>query len=141
MDYVKTPEYLNKKGIVINPQTKDNKRSFMDAITLSLFRKSIGQNNTRRINITKYSDTINWEDINFPPTDEDYKQFEKNNKHMKLNVLELNNNQIYDYVYRSKHDKRTNEVNLLLLEKKHYVYIKNLVGILTYSPKLSELES
>ena len=36
---------------------------------------------------------------------------------MKLNVLELNHNQIYDYVYKSKHDKRKNEVNILLLKK------------------------
>ena len=118
LDFVKTPGYLSKKRIVINPQTKDNK-SFMDAITLSLFCKSIGKNNTRPNNIRKFSDTINWEDINFPLTCEDYEQFEKNNKDMKLNVLELNDNQVYDYVYRSKHDKRKNEVNLLLLKKKH----------------------
>ena len=42
-DFVKTPECLKNKRIVINPQTKDNK-SFMDAITLSLFCKSIGKN-------------------------------------------------------------------------------------------------
>ena len=118
LDFVKTPGYLSKKRIVINPQTKDNK-SFMDAITLSLFCKSIGKNNTRPNNVRKFSDTINWEDINFPLTCEDYEQFEKNNKDMKLNVLELNDNQVYDYVYRSKHDKRKNEVNLLLLKKKH----------------------
>ena len=93
-DYVKTPEYLSKKRVVINPQTKENK-SFMEAITLSLFCKSIGKNNTRANNIRKFRDTINWEDINVPPTSEDYKQFEQNNKDMKLNVLELNDNQIY----------------------------------------------
>ena len=138
-DYVKTPEYLSKERIIINPQTKDN-NFLMDAITLSLFCKSIGKNNTRPINIRKFSDTINWEDINFQPTGEDYIQFEKNNKDMKLNVLELNDNQIYDYVYRSKHDKRKNEVNILLLQKKHYIYIKNLICILNYSEKLPESE-
>ena len=111
----------------------------MDSVTLSLYCKSIGKNNTRSKNIRKYSDTINWENISFPPT-EDYKQLETNNENIKLNVLELNDNQIFDYVYRSRLDNRKNKVNLLLLEKKHYIYIKKLVNILNYSPK-SESES
>ena len=40
----------------------------MDAVTLSLYCKTIGKNNTSSKNIRRYSDTINWENINFPPT-------------------------------------------------------------------------
>ena len=72
-DYAKTPKCLINKKIRINPQTKDN-ISFMDAITLSLYFKTIGKNNTRSSKIRKYSGTINWKNINFPLTGQDYKQ-------------------------------------------------------------------
>ena len=47
---------------------------------LSLYFKSTGKNNTRSSKIRKYSDTINWKNINFPPTSEDYEQLEINNE-------------------------------------------------------------
>ena len=78
-DDVKTPEILISKKLIINPLTKDNK-SFLDSIKLSLHHKTIGKNNTRPTKIRKYSDTFNWENINFPPTGEDYKQLEIINK-------------------------------------------------------------
>ena len=49
----------------------------MDAVILALYSKAIGKNNTRPNNIRKYSDTINWNDINFPSTDQDYIILEK----------------------------------------------------------------
>ena len=55
----------------------------MDAVTISLFCKSRGKNDTRSRKIRKYSDTINSENINFSPTSEDYKQFEANNNDIK----------------------------------------------------------
>ena len=44
-DYIKTPEFLVQKKLIINPLTKDNK-SFLDSVTLSLHHKTIGKNNT-----------------------------------------------------------------------------------------------
>ena len=70
-DYLKTPEFISKKKFVINPLTTD-KNLFMDAVILGLYSKTIGKNNTRPKNIRKYSDTINWDGINFPSTEEDY---------------------------------------------------------------------
>ena len=78
-DYVKTSDFQVNKGVVINPVTNDNK-SFQDSVTLSLHHKTIGKNNARPNKIRKYSDTFNWENINFPPTEKDYKQFEIDNK-------------------------------------------------------------
>ena len=37
------------------------------------------------------------------------------------------------YIYRSELGDRKNEVNLLLLEKEHYVYVQNIFSILNYS--------
>ena len=124
-DFVKTPEFLIKKMIVLNPLTKD-KTSFMDAVILSLYSKTISKNNTRPSNIRKYGDTINWEDINFPPTGADYTMLEKSN--VSLNVLEQDEKERFKYIYKSSEFNRKNKIDLILLEIKH-VYLKNKFAI------------
>ena len=85
-DYVKTPEILISKKSIINPLTKD-KKSFVDSITLSLYHKRIGKNNTRPTKIRPFSDVFNLDNIDFPPPHYDYKQFEDDNKNVNLNIL------------------------------------------------------
>ena len=140
-NYVKTPEFLIPKKLITNPLTKDNK-SFLDSVTLSLNHKTIGRNDTRLNKIRKYSDTFNWENINFPPTHEDYKQFEIDNKDVNLNVLAIKGDkEETDYIYQSQfHLDRKHKINLLLLENKHFVCIKDLDFLLNYSSE-SESES
>ena len=123
-DFVKTPEFLIKKMIVLNPLTKD--KTFMDAVILSLYSKTISKNNTRPSNIRKYGDTINWEDINFPPTGADYTMLEKSN--VSLNVLEQDEKERFQYIYKSSEFNRKNKIDLILLEIKH-VYLKNKFAI------------
>ena len=125
-DFVKTPKFLVNKMIVLNPLTKD-KKSFMDAVTLSLYSKTIRQNNTRPSNIRKYSDCINWEDIDFPPTVQDYGMLEKNNKNISLNVLEIGETERFNYIYKSSDRKGQNKSNIV--RKKHYVYLKSIFCI------------
>ena len=72
--------------------TKD-KNSFLDSVTLSLHHKTIGKNNTRSNNIRKYSDTVNWQNIKFPTTEKDYKQFEIDNEDISLNILAINDDE------------------------------------------------
>ena len=140
-DSVKTPEFLVSKRLIINPLTKDNK-SFPDSVTPSLHHKTIGKNNTRPNKIRKYRDTFNWENINFPPTEKDYKQFEIDNKEFNLNILEIKDGEEeIDYIYKSQFElDRKYKVNLLLLENKHYTCIKSLDSLLIYSSE-SESES
>ena len=131
-DYVKIPEFLVSKKLIINPPTKDNK-SFLDSVTHSLHHKSIGKNNTRPNKIRKYSDTFNWKNINFPPTHEDYKQFEIDNKEVNLNILTIKRDEI-DYIYKSRFESAGKyKANLLLLENKYYTCVKNLDSLLIYS--------
>ena len=86
----------------------------MDIVTLSSYCKSIGKNNTGPNKIRKFSGTINWENINFPPTGQDYKQLEANNENIKLNGLELNDEENFFCIYKSSLHRK-NEVNVLLL--------------------------
>ena len=88
----------------------------MDAVTLSLYSKAIRQNNTRPSYIRKYSDCINWEDIDFPPTAQDYGMLEKNNKsknNISLNVLEIGETERFNYIYKSSDRKGQNKSNIV----------------------------
>ena len=101
--------------------TKDNK-SFLDSVTLSLNHKIIGKNNTRPNKIRKHSDTLNWKNINFPPTSEDYKQFEIDNKDVKLNILEIKSDEKeIDYIYKSNFDDRKQSKYIIVRKKTLYI--------------------
>ena len=68
--------------------------------------------------------------INFPPTNQGYENFEINNSEIALNVYELNNEEI-SQLYKSNYN-RIKEVNLLLLENKHYVCIKIFIKLIAF---------
>ena len=125
--FVETPKCIRFKKAVLNPKSNDNK-SFQYSITLSLYQKEIGNNYNRITKIKPYINNFNWENINFPPTNQDYETFEINNENISLNIYQLNNEKI-SQLYKSNYDKRK-QVNLLLLEKKHHVCIKDLKFLL-----------
>ena len=95
-----------------------------------LYHKIIGKNNTKPNKIRPFCDDFNWDSINFSPTPYDYKQFEDDNEHVNLNISKFysETNRIA-YIYESKFGtEKDYEVNLLLLENKHYVCIKDLAN-------------
>ena len=115
------------KKAILNQKSNDNK-SFQYSITLSLYYKEIGNNFDRITKIKLYINNFNWNNINFPPIKQDYETFEINNPEIGLNIYQLNNEEI-SQLYESNYD-RTKQVNLLSLENKHYVCIKNLKSLL-----------
>ena len=84
--------------------------------------------NNRITKIEPYIINLNWNNINFPPTNQDYASFEINNENISLNIYQLDN-EIISQLYKSIHN-RPKEINLLLLENKHYACIKNLKSLL-----------
>ena len=78
-----------------------------------------------------------------PPTEEDYKEFEIDNKNVNLNILAIKGDEKeINYIYKSQFKPdRKDKANLLLLENKHYTCIKNLDLLLTDSSSESESES
>ena len=62
------------------------------------------------------------------PTNQDYENVETNNENYSLNIYQLDNEKI-SQLYKSNYD-RPKEINLLLLENKHHVSIKNLKSLL-----------
>ena len=81
--------------------------------------------------ITKY----NWEGIKFPAEPKDWKKFQRNNKTIALNVLNIPHNaKTISVAYRSEYNnKRKKQVILLMItngKKCHYLAITNLPALL-----------
>ena len=84
--------------------------------------------------IGPFIDQYNWKDIDFPPTNKDWKKFELNNK-VALNVLYIpHNTKKIQLAYRSKYNLTYDKQIILLMitdgEKWHYLAVKNLPGLL-----------
>ena len=101
--FIITPEWLTLKRSVLNPHNNDNK-CFQYYVTLSLYHEQIGRYYCRISKIKEYIDNFNWENINFPLQEQDYKTFEINNKSMSLNILQVNEQEI-SHLYKSEFNK------------------------------------
>ena len=130
--FVKAPEWIKNKRRTINPQNKDNK-CFQYSVTLSLYHNQIN-NNLQRISKTKrFIKNFYWKNINFPPTQQDYQQFEINNKSIALNILKMQEQKKISHYYQSKYNKiRENKVILLMItdNNKQHIFVKKLNALL-----------
>ena len=102
-------------------------------VTAYLYHKEIECHPERISKIKPYINNFNWENINFPPQEQDFKTFEMN-KSIALNILQFNNEQKINHYYKSEHNTtRENKVILLILkdnEKEHYLAVKKLNALL-----------
>ena len=103
-------------------------------MTLALNLDNI-EKNPHRISKTKPCiDQYNWKDIEFPPTNKDWRKLELNND-IALNILYiLHNTKKIQLAYRSKYTLTYDKQIILLMitdsEKWHYLVVKNLPGLL-----------
>ena len=82
-----------------------------------MYHEQIGKNCCRISKIKPYVNNINWENINFPPQEQDYQTFEMNNKSIALNVLYIQSDEKISHLYKSGFNKtRENRVILLILK-------------------------
>ena len=86
--YIDTPDWIKNKKCAINPKIKNDVYCFMYAITVELDRNEIGKN-VERISkkLMQYANKINWHNIDFPASHEDYVFFEQLNSDIALNIL------------------------------------------------------
>ena len=126
---LKHQNFLKPKRAILNPHNNDNK-SFQYSITFSLYHEKIGKNYNGVSNIKPYINNFNWENIHFPPIQQDYQNFEMNSASIALTILRMNDQKEISYLRESQHNKtREKQVNLLL-ESKHYASVKNLKSLL-----------
>ena len=139
--FIETPEWLKLKRSVLNPHNRSNK-CFQYSVTLSLYHEQIGRNFCRIPTIKPFIDNFNWENINFPPKEQDYKTFEMNNKSIALNVLHTQSDEKISHLCKSEFNKtREKQVILLMIsgnEKQHYVPVKKINSLLKDKGKYSE---
>ena len=111
--FIESPEWIKNKKCTMNPQNKDNK-CFLYSITVALNYQNIKNNPERISKIKPFINSLNWDNINFPPKEQDYKNFEMNNKSIALNVLHTHSDGKISYLYKSEFNK-TREKNVILL--------------------------
>ena len=95
--YIESAKWIKDKKSTINPKNNDYK-CFQYAVTVAL------NHNKRVSKIKPFIDQYNWNDIDFPSTSKDWKQFELNNESIALNVLYVphKTGKIH-LAYKSKH--------------------------------------
>ena len=135
--FIETP-----KRRVLNPQNNDNK-CFQYSVTLSLYHEKIGKNYCRIPKIKQYTNNFDWNNINFPPQEQDYKTFEMNNKSIAMNVLHVQpDTGKISHLYKSELNKTREKQSILLIltvdQEQHYVAVKNLNSLLKDKNKCSE---
>ena len=86
--YIESPDWLKNKKCTINPKNENDVYCFMYSITAGLYHDEIGKN-VERISkkLMQYANKINWHNIDFPASYEDYVLFEQLNSDIALNIL------------------------------------------------------
>ena len=89
----------------------------IDALTVALNHGKIKNYLDRIKNIEPFIDPYNWDEINFPSDQKDWKEFESNNKSIALNILYVSHNtKKTRHAYKSKYNlRRENQVILLMI--------------------------
>ena len=90
--YLDSPRWLKYKKATINPKKMNDDRCFQYTLTVALNYGKIKNHPERTKNIEPFIDQYNWDEINFPSDQKDWKEFEPNNKSIVLNVLYVPHN-------------------------------------------------
>ena len=134
--YIEPPEWIENKGVTINPKNTKNNNCFQYAITAALNYQNIGSHPKRISKLKPFINDYNWKDIEYPSHLKSWRKFECDNKTIALNILYVpyNTKQIKQ-VYISKHSyERDTHVNLLMItdgtSNWHYLAVKSISGLL-----------
>ena len=112
--YIDSPKSLRNRKSTINPKNNDDK-CFQYAVTLALNLDNINKHPQRISKIKPFIDQYNWKDINFPPTNKDWRKFELNND-IALNILYIpHNTKKIHFAYRSKNNLTCDKQVILLM--------------------------
>ena len=131
--YIDSPKWLKDKKSTINPKNNDDK-CFHYAVTLALNLDNIDDHPERISKIKPFINQYNWKDIDFPPTNKDWRKLELNND-IALNILYIpHNTKKIQFPCRSENNLTCNKQIILLMitdgEKWHYLVVKNVSGLL-----------
>lgn len=91
--YINLPKWLEKKEAVVNPQNHNDIHCFGYVNVIALFNDELGAHPERiNDNLKRQIERLNFKDIKFPASCNDYHTFEKNNEDVALNKFFLSKN-------------------------------------------------
>ena len=86
--YIDSPDWIKKEKATINLKNKDDK-CFHYAVTVALNYEKIKWNPERVPNIKPFINKYEWNGTNYPSKIDYWKTFEKNNRGIALNYVQL----------------------------------------------------
>ena len=112
--YIDSPKWLKDKKSTINQPKNNDHKCFQYATTLALNFDNVNNHPEKISKIRPFIDQYNWKDIEFPPTNKDWKKFELNCK-VALNILYTPHNiKKIQLAYRAKYNLTYNKQIILL---------------------------
>ena len=123
------PDWLAKKGAIINPKNSDME-CFKWAVIAAMKWKDIGDHPERISKLKWYEDDFDRDGMKFPALFRDIKRFESRNK-ITINILAFECKEIYIYMKGKEYDRVANLMLITDHNNKHYVVIKSLKRLLS----------
>ena len=91
--YLPLPDWLARKGAIVNPHNSDEECFKWSVITA----ENVGMKNPQRVsNLRKFTDNYDWSGLEFPFSTKDIRKFETRNN-VSVNVLPVEGRDIYIY--------------------------------------------
>jgi hypothetical protein len=125
--YIELPKWIYNKKATVNIKNEDQK-CFKYCLQYHKHKNEITHHPERVSWYSKWDNDYDFTNIKFPVEVDDIKKFCKQNN-ISINLYVVNEKSIQPYLTCSQDEKKSDHVNLLLMEdndKSHYVYIKNL---------------
>ena len=125
--FIKLPNWLAKKGAIVNPKNKDPE-SFKWAV-IAVDNRC--RNPQRISKLKEFEGNYDWTGLTFPVSTENIEEFEVRNN-ISINLLSIDGEEIY--IHRGS-KLREKVLNLMLIhegERRHYTAVMNLSRLLSF---------
>ena len=126
---LRLPDWLAKKGAIINPKNSDMEY-FKWAVIAAMKWRDIDNHPKRISKVRRYEDDFDWTGIKFLASFRDIKIFESRNE-ITINILAFERKQIYICRKGKEYDRVANLMLITDHNNKHYVAIKSLKRLLS----------
>ena len=127
--YILLPDWLAKKGAIINQKNSDME-CFKWAVIAAMKWRDIGDHPKRISKLRRYEDDFDWDGIGFPASTRDIKRFESRNE-ITINILAFENKKVYICRKGKEYDRVANLMLITDHNEKHYIAIKSLRRLLS----------
>ena len=123
-----SPNWIKMKKVAINPINQKYNKCFQYIVVVVLNHEEIGKYNKRITKIKVFINKYNWEEIHYPSGKDDWKEIQKNNLAIALNVLYAKNQKIYPAYDSKQNSKREKQAFFNVFKRKRMaLYCSNKV--------------